>query len=295
MPAYAAAGGAYPYYPGYMPPVSRPQFRTLFRRDKAIVRSDWSFLFLMIIQPFVIGLLLFFLSDPDMFKVADPGKLGLAQTVLFSLSVSAVYLGVLLAMRELVKERGIYRRERMVGLRLVPYFLSKISVLSLFTFYQSSILLLLVLFRANTPAGGALLGWAPLEMFITLFLTTFGGMSLGLLLSAMARTQEVLGALVPMVMIPQFLLSKIIIVSLPDPLIWASRLMFTSWSTEAMGDSVNLPNLVPLGADSSKFLPLDYRYEAGHILLRWLMLIALSASFLGLAWLRQKQRDNYQG
>lgn len=301
MPAPAGAS-ATPYgygvnyaagYPGYMPPVQRPQFRTLFRRDKAIVRSDWSFLLLMIIQPFVIGLLLLFLSEPNMLN--EPKGFGLAQTVLFSLSVSAVYLGVLLAVRELVKERSIYRRERMVGLRLVPYFLSKISVLSLFGLYQSFVLLLLVLIRAPTPGGGALF-WAPLEMFITLFLTTFGGMSLGLLLSAMARTQEVLGALVPMVMIPQFLLSPVIIASL-GCLDWVSKLMFTNWAAEALGDSVNLVNSVNIAKAAEGPLPplLQYESGAGPLLLRWLILISLSASFLGLAWLRQKQRDNYQG
>jgi ABC-type multidrug transport system ATPase subunit/pSer/pThr/pTyr-binding forkhead associated (FHA) protein len=281
-----------PSYPAQyamrVPQRRRPQFGTLLRRDKSLVQSDWSFLVLMVVQPFVIGLLLSFLSEPNMFTDQQL----LAQTVLFSMSVSAVYLGVLLSMRELVKERGIYRRERMVGLRLGPYFLSKISVLSFFSLYQSFVLVLLVLLKAPAPSGGALF-WAPFEMFFTLFLTAFGGMSLGLLLSAFARTQEVLGALVPMVMIPQFVLSKVVI-SLPGFLDPVSRLMFTNWATEAMGDSVGLTRarILP-NADPNSML--DYSSTAGHLLLRWLVLIGLSLLFLGLAWLRQKQRDKFQG
>lgn len=281
-PAYAAQ------YAMSVPQRKRPQFGTLLRRDKSLVQSDWSFLILMVVQPFVIGLLLSFLSEPKMFTDQQL----LAQTVLFSMSVSAVYLGVLLSMRELVKERGIYRRERMVGLRLGPYFLSKISVLSFFSLYQSFVLVLLVLLKAPPPSGGALF-WAPLEIFFTLFLTAFGGMSLGLLLSAFARTQEVLGALVPMVMIPQFVLSKVVI-NLPGFLDPVSRLMFTNWATEAMGDSVGLTRerIIP-NADPNSML--DFSSTAGHLLLRWLVLIGLSLLFLALAWLRQKQRDKFQG
>ena len=242
----------------------------------------------MIVQPFVIGLLLSFLSEPNMFR----DKQLLAQTILFSMSVSAVYLGVLLSMRELVKERGIYRRERMVGLRLGPYLSSKISVLSFFSLYQSFVLVLLVLLKAAPPPGGAFI-WAPLEMFFTLFLTAFGGMALGLLLSAFARTQEVLGALVPMVMIPQFVLSRVVI-DLPGLLEPVSRLMFTNWATEAMGDSVGLTRarIMPT-ADPNTML--DYNASLGHLVIRWLALIGLSVLFLTLAWLRQKQRDKFQG
>ncbi len=282
--------GAYPYpYPMIASQARRPQFRTLLRRDKSIVQSDWSFLTLMVIQPFVIGLLLFFLSESDMFQTP---KL-ITQTILFAMSVSAVYLGVLLSMRELVKERRIYTRERMVGLRLGPYIFSKISVLSFFSFYQSFVLVSLVLLKAAPPARGAFI-WAPLELFFTLFLTAFGGMALGLLLSAFARTQEVLGALVPMVMIPQFILSKVVI-TLPALLDPVGKLMFTNWATEAMGDSVGITRekLVPNNPDPSAML--DYDPSAPHLLLRWLVLIGLSVLFLTLAWLRQKQRDKFQG
>src|SRR4029079_17596208 len=89
------------------------------------------------------------------------------QSILFALSVSAVYLGVLVAMRELVKERSIYRRERMVGLRLGPYLMSKIGVLTVFNFYQSLVLVLFVLWAAPIGANGALIPWAPAEIFIT--------------------------------------------------------------------------------------------------------------------------------
>ena len=260
------------------------------------MQSDWSFLFLMLIQPFVIGALLFFLADGEMFNGPNGPTPG-SQTILVALSVSAVYLGVLLAMRELVKERVIYRRERMVGLRLGPYLFSKVLVLSFFSFYQSFILITLVLLKAPVSSRRAGL-WAPFEMLVTLFLTAFGGMALGLLLSALARTQEVLGALVPMVMIPQFVLNKVVmdISGFLDPV---GRFMITTWSTEAMGDSVGLTNAIvtvppdPLTGKTRSVL--EYNPTLSDLLLHWLVLLALSVSFLALAWWRQKQRDKFKG
>jgi ABC-type multidrug transport system ATPase subunit/pSer/pThr/pTyr-binding forkhead associated (FHA) protein len=329
----------------------RRQFPTLSRRDRAIAFSDWSFLVLMVVQPFIIGILLNILSDSGMFshpaqpdqsllkpfreggsiagllgridnelqRVHDAsGLLARGQTIIFALSVSAVYLGVLLAMRELVKERSIYRRERMVGLRLGPYLMSKISMLTMFNLYQSVVLVFFVLIAAPVATQGALLPWAPIEMFVTIFLTSFGGMTLGLLLSALARTQEVLGALVPLVIIPQFILNKSVI-ALPAILELPSRLMFTTWSSEALGSSIGLSKDYLLSfpkfhgdlmqASVSRIfgnLPLnnaqapppnlpDYAPDTWHLVTRWLVLLGLSAFFLALAWWRQKRRDKYGG
>jgi ABC transport system ATP-binding/permease protein len=46
--------------------------------------------------------------------------------------------------REIVKEASIYRRERTVNLGIIPYVLSKVLVLGLFSLFQSAALLLVV-------------------------------------------------------------------------------------------------------------------------------------------------------
>jgi len=48
-------------------------------------------------------------------------------TILFLLALTAVWFGCSNAVRELVKERAIYLRERMVGLGVLPYILSKLA------------------------------------------------------------------------------------------------------------------------------------------------------------------------
>src|SRR5262249_14332607 len=50
-------------------------------------------------------------------------------TILFLLALTAVWFGCSNAAREIVKERAIYLRERMVNLRPLPYVFSKVVVL----------------------------------------------------------------------------------------------------------------------------------------------------------------------
>jgi ABC-type multidrug transport system ATPase subunit/pSer/pThr/pTyr-binding forkhead associated (FHA) protein len=277
------------------------QFLILFRRDWAVTRADWGFMAWMIVQAPLIGLLLYVLADPDMFRLAlseASPRLAPAQTILFALSVSAVWLGVFGSMRELVKERAIYRRERMVGMRLGPYLTSKIMMLSTFSIYQSIVLVGAVLLKAQPERSVGVFLPVSLEMFITVLLTSFGGMTLGLLLSALAHTQEVVGALVPLVVIPQFMLNKALGFSLGGIMDLLSKLTFTHWSLEALGDTAHLdPSRLidPMTRSTIEWNGPDYNSTFGHLFSHWLMLAALSAAMLALTWVRQKRRDNYQG
>ena len=61
------------------------------------------------------------------------------------------------AAREITKESAIYRRERLANLRIGPYVLSKVVVLTLLVLIQSLILLLLIGLKVRLPAMGVLL------------------------------------------------------------------------------------------------------------------------------------------
>lgn len=273
------------------------QFWTLYRRNWAVARADWSFLLWMVAQAPLLGLLLHILTDVNAFHYAivppptmNHPDISLAQQTLFPLAVSAVWLGVFGAMRELVKERNIYRRERMVGLALGPYLASKIALLSMFSVYQSVILVWAVLSKAPLEQATGVFVAAPLEMFFTVLLTSFGGMLLGLLLSAFARTQEVVGALVPLVVIPQFMLSKALGFSLTGVMDFCAKLTFSYWALEALGDSGHLHAVPDDQYHGAWFDP-----TPSHLLLRWAMLVGLIVLFLVGTWLRQRSRDQYQG
>jgi hypothetical protein len=116
-------------------------------------------------------------------------------TTLFLLSISAIWFGCSNAAREIVSEWAIYRRERMVNLKIPSYVASKFSALGGFCFLQCAALVLIV-------HSGAGLKSSPLLMLFALTLASFVGLALGLAVSALARTSEVAIGLIPVILIP---------------------------------------------------------------------------------------------
>ena len=265
------------------------QFGTLLRRGTKLLVNDGMFLLLMIVQAPLIGIVLNGLTSADMFQRSQADVFP-AQRLFFLMSSSAVISGVCASMRELVKERKVFWRERMVGLRLGPYLMSKIVLLMVFCLYEFAVLVLSVLSKAMPPENGVL-GFVsvPFEMLVTLFLTMFGGTTLGLLMSAVAKNQELLGLLVPLALIPQLALSKALGLPLSGIVDVFSKLTFGYWAVEALGDSGGL-RYVP-GPD---YFGPDYNPIVSHLLQRWAALAILSAIMICLVWILQVRRGRYQ-
>jgi hypothetical protein len=72
---------------------------------------------------------------------------------IFFLVVAAVWFGTSNAAREVVSERAIFRRERMVNLSVVNYALSKFLVLSVLCVIQCAVLLSIVFFSLGLAGG----------------------------------------------------------------------------------------------------------------------------------------------
>lgn len=123
----------------------------------------------------------------------------------FVLALVSVWFGTSIAAREIIKERAVYNRERMVNLGLLPYVGSKLLVLSLIVGLQC--LLLFGLLRAFQIAGlmelpGDYYGAPQLAVMI---LTSMVGIALGLFISAIVKTSEMATSFVPLMLIPQIL------------------------------------------------------------------------------------------
>jgi len=76
--------------------------------------------------------------------------------------MGACLIGVANAVRELVKERPIYTRERAAGLSPGAYLWSKLVILGLISAVQAVILVLIGLAGRPLPKQGAFLTAAPL-------------------------------------------------------------------------------------------------------------------------------------
>jgi len=126
---------------------------------------------------------------------------------IFFLVVSAVWFGTSNAAREIVSERAIYMRERMVNLGLVNYVLSKYIMLAGFCVIQCTMLLAIVFFALGFHGGPAAFG----IQLASLVATSLGAVALGLLLSTVVASSEAAMALTPIALIPQVVLGGLMV------------------------------------------------------------------------------------
>ncbi len=147
----------------------------------------------------------------------------------FILALVALWFGTSIAAREIIRERAVYNRERMVNLRLIPYVGSKLLVLALIVSWQCVLLFgtlkLLQLFTLMKVPGQ----FGGLPQLFVMILTGMVGISLGLFVSALVKTSEMATSLVPLILIPQILFSGLVgvpvgvskIVGVVMPATWA--------------------------------------------------------------------------
>jgi hypothetical protein len=133
---------------------------------------------------------------------------------------------------EIIKEEA-YRRERMINLRILPYLTSKFAVLGLFILLQCLLLLIVLALKIKYPASGAIV-WAPLEIYFTLVFTALASVALGLFISALATSRDMVIYLVLIALFVQIAFSGAIF-ELGPVSQSLSYLTITRWSLEALG------------------------------------------------------------
>jgi ABC transport system ATP-binding/permease protein len=247
------------------------QLRTLVRRYAAALSADRTFLVIMIALPFVMGAMTRALAGSRLTQET-------AMNALLILCVGGVLTGAANAVRELVKERVIYRRERAVGLSRSAYLMSKVVVLGTITVLQAVVLTLvgLVGVDLNAPGGEGVLMPPLVEITLAVAVLGFTGMMLGLLVSALVRKEEVTMPLLVLLAIIQVVfcgaLLKLDGVPGVEQLAW---LIPSRWALGAMAGTIGLARIVPgkLTAD-----PL-FEHSAGLWLLNMGMLVVLSVVF----------------
>ncbi|WP_299416310.1 FHA domain-containing protein [Acaryochloris sp. IP29b_bin.148] len=208
------------------------QFLILSKRNIAILMRDRVSLALMLAVAPILGLLDLVTWSQPLFSTED-GDASLALTMLFTTILFAVMVGALPTMREIVKEVDIYRRERIIGLQIVPYVFSKVWVSVLLALYQGGIFLLfkIIAVKDLPSEPGILLG-----MYLTITFSVIAGMLLGLLGSAAAPNQSVAPILVLVFLIPQIIFGGGVlpIDTFGPPGKVLNQLSLTKWPFEAL-------------------------------------------------------------
>jgi ABC-type multidrug transport system ATPase subunit/CRP-like cAMP-binding protein/ABC-type multidrug transport system permease subunit len=266
------------------------QLYWLTRRYADVLVRDRHNLTLLLIQAPAIALALLILFDPDVFALttADGGDARRAMTALHMLGVSAIFLGASNAAREIAKEGAVYKRERLVGVGVVPYVLSKVAVLSVLCFIQAAALLGITLLRIDFESSTA----ETFGVFIALFLAALAGLSMGLLASAVTGNSDRAMAVVPLLVIPQLIFDGTLVPidQMLAPAKVIAQVTISKWFLELAGSltdlGVRFAGQTPEGFENPYADAFD-----GATVLAWLVLIAFTVVFLVGTVLVQKRKD----
>jgi ABC-type multidrug transport system ATPase subunit/pSer/pThr/pTyr-binding forkhead associated (FHA) protein len=179
------------------------QFFILSHRNLKILMHDRLSLMLMLMLAPIIGLLDFIFWKQGIFNAAggDPTR---AVINLYMAAIVCFLVGGLASMREIVKETDIYRRERMVFLKILPYVLSKLWVAILISLYSAGVFTAFIELSGHWPPVGQLL-----SVYVTMALSILAGMVTGLFISSLTRNQNVTSLILLVFLVPQVLFGGI--------------------------------------------------------------------------------------
>ena len=169
------------------------QFNTLLQRTWQLKFNDRAQTLLLFGQAPLVALLVALMA----------GGSNQVQTI-FMAMFSSLWFGCSNAVREIVDEQTIYRRERQTGLKIPSYILSKLAVLSIVALVQCFSVVVICSFVKQ--AFDLTLPEACAAILI-MFLVAVNGSLIGLLISSLVSTPEKALTLFPLILIPELLLS----------------------------------------------------------------------------------------
>lgn len=186
----------------------------------------------------------------------------------FVFGCSAVWFGMLNSVRELVKERTIWRREQLVGGNTAAYLTSKLGVLGALGAFQTVTSLAVLALTLGLPSSGT---WLPsfVGIGITLFLANLTGMAVGLLVSSLASSSDRAMSIVPYLLISQLVLCGVLFPL--RNLSFVSWFIPARWAVSALGGIAGLSGTT---AQTGGFYP----HSVLGILGGWGMLLVLAVA-----------------
>jgi hypothetical protein len=260
------------------------QYRTLTRRYLSVIAADRQFVVMTACSPLALALLaravpgsagLSLAAVPR--RVAAAPSTHTALTLLLVLILGGCLVGLAASLWEIVKERSIFLRERLIGLSWGAYLASKATVLGAVTAVQAVLLTVLGLLGRPKPDDPLVFGTGLTEIVAVVAFVTVASMALGLALSALVKTAERAMPLLVLVVMGQMVASgglfpihgRAVLEQFADAL--PAR-----WGFAAGAASVGMGE-TPTGAGEPR-----WRHTVGSISIDLLMLVLLLAVFLAI-------------
>lgn len=256
------------------------QLGVLSARYIKLVINDKQRLLLLLMQAPLLAVLISFVADGKQFEQYEMSK-----SLLFALSCSAFWVGVLNAIQEICKERTVMKREYMTGLSLSSYISSKIFVLGALCLVQSLLITGVFSLMVGLPEKGIIA--APfVEILTTTFLTAVASTAMGLFVSSLFTNADRAMTVAPILLMPQILFSGLIF-KLSGATETISWLAVCRWSMEGYGTTANL-NELPLrlqqeGVQIPHEAESFFEFTSSHLLSSWGILVVYTVVFLVLA------------
>ncbi|MGW0700280.1 FHA domain-containing protein [Streptomyces sp. NPDC002867] len=224
------------------------QLWTLIRRYSSVIASDKGFMGLMVILPAVLGLVSVVIPADFGLAAPDDGRSrfnGDAGTIMLILAVGMCFSGAANSVRELIKERVIYERERATGLSRSAYLMSKVIVLGLITALQGVIICGIGFATRRLPEEGLIMPPA-VEICLVVIALGFTSMMFGLVISSLVKTAEKTMPLLVMFAIVQVVFTGILFQVYGSPgLEQFAWLMPSRWAIAGAGTTLDLAHLMP--------------------------------------------------
>ncbi|WP_430500916.1 ATP-binding cassette domain-containing protein [Micromonospora trifolii] len=268
------------------------QWAVLTARNAEIVVRNRLTLAILLGSPLMVLGMFALLFRPGAFEPTNPSPT-VTVMILFWIAFGGFFFGLTYGLLQICTELPILRRERLAGVRLVPYLLAKVAVLlPLLALVDLALLGVLRGMDRLPPVGGTDFA----ALYATLLLSSAAALALGLLCSAAVSDAAQATLMLPMLCFPQVLFVGAI---LPVPAMavggqWLSYAMSNRWAFEGLGHTAGVERLwrdggSPLGP------PLLATYGDSFsrpVWVDWLVLGGFVLLFLGAAWAVLVRRDS---
>ena len=305
------------------------QFFVLIQRSLSVLFSDPITLGLMLLLFPVTATLQLVIAKPDILTgdlaiLADPVLAAKSMlesytpfphtnTFVFVMGLEAVLTGLFVPSNDLVKERSIFLRERMVNLRVLPYLLNKVAIYSVFVVIQVILYLMILSLGVDFPEKGLYLN-GTLEIFLTLYLTMMAGISFGLIISAVSKSTEMAIYILTMLLFFQFFFAGAVFDLRGNRFEPMSYFSTTRWSLTALGVTIGMDEIAestilcnevpenPLSPNSEmKTVCFHYpdavddlrlNYEDDQLIRSWSVLAGMTVLFIAVTWFLISRTDS---
>lgn len=238
------------------------QLSILISRYMLLIKNDRQRLFMILLQPILIGILLSFVASDTVFEIYNSTK-----SILFALSCAGIWIGLFNSIQEICKERNILKREYMANLRLDSYVLSKFIVQLLMSLVQAILIVTIFSVTVGQPEKGVLFDNAVFELTVTMMMTIFASSGIGLIVSSVSKNSDKAMTVAPFLLIIQLLFSGILF-ELSDITEKISYLTVSKWSVSALGVSCDL-NAMPSAGGMARSFEDVFECTANNLFKAW--------------------------